>query len=530
MRRIVRSIAIVAVLLILVLLSLPFLIDANQFRPMLESNVSSALGREVKLGDLKLSILSGGVAAGDLSVADDPAFSQTPFLRAKLLKIGVELAPLLFSRKVNVTGLTIDQPEIALIQSDSGWNFSSLGTKSTAPAPSGKTRLDLSVKLVKIKGGRIALSHAGTHSKPHVIEKLDAEVRDFSTLSVFPFSLSATVAGGGAIKLEGKAGPISPEDVALTPVEASLKVSQLNLAGSGFVDASTGIAGLVSLDGSADSNGKWLVKGRLKAEQLKLARNGSPARRPVEFDFAIDHDPKKRSGVLSRGDIHIGAAHASLTGVYSQRRETTILKMNLSGPNMPVPELAAMLPALGVVLPSGSSLEGGTAGAKLTLEGPVGQLVTSGSLGLSNTRLTGFDLGSKMAAIVQLAGIRAGRDTDIQTLSANVRVTPEGTHAEDIKLIAPAIGELGGAGTVSADHALDFKMRATLHTSGGVMEAIGQKGDTSVPFFIAGTSSNPVFRPDVRGMTSEKIKSVGDSLGKKAGGLLDGIFGRKKRD
>src|SRR6267142_2812771 len=159
MRRILRFFAIVVVLLLLVVISLPFLVNINQFRPMLEYSLSSALGREVTVGNLKLAILSGGAGADDLSVADDPAFSRTPFLRAKSLKITVELAPLVFSSKLNVTGLTIDEPEIVLLQSDSGdWNFSSLGTKATAnapataPGPPSKAGLDLSVKLVKIAG------------------------------------------------------------------------------------------------------------------------------------------------------------------------------------------------------------------------------------------------------------------------------------------------------------------------------------------------------------------------------------------
>ena len=95
---------------------------------MLESRLSQALGREVKLGELKLSILSGSVTANDLSIADDPAYSRTPFVQAKSLAIGVEVWPLIASRQLHVTGLTIDAPAIALIQSPNGeWNFSKLG-------------------------------------------------------------------------------------------------------------------------------------------------------------------------------------------------------------------------------------------------------------------------------------------------------------------------------------------------------------------------------------------------------------------
>ena len=85
MRRAILLLSIVAAVLILAVLTLPFLIDTNQFRPAIESELTKSLGREVKIGDLKLSILSGRVTASDLSVADDPSFNQTPFLWTKAL-------------------------------------------------------------------------------------------------------------------------------------------------------------------------------------------------------------------------------------------------------------------------------------------------------------------------------------------------------------------------------------------------------------------------------------------------------------
>ena len=114
MKRIALIVGALVALLLVAALALPFLIDPNSFRPMLESRLTQALGREVKLGDLKLSILSGSVTANDLSIADDPAYSRTPFVQAKSLAIGVELWPLIASRQLHVTGLTIDQPAITL--------------------------------------------------------------------------------------------------------------------------------------------------------------------------------------------------------------------------------------------------------------------------------------------------------------------------------------------------------------------------------------------------------------------------------
>src|SRR5215831_2484630 len=155
MRRVLKWIAIVMAILVVAVISLPFLINVNQFKPMLESELSTALNREVKLGNLKLSLLAGEVTADDLSVAEDEAFGKPAFVSAKALNVGAEIWPFLMSRKLNVTYLTIDQPQVVLVQAPSGtWNFSSLGSnskKAAPPAPSpGFAPLDLSVKLVKI--------------------------------------------------------------------------------------------------------------------------------------------------------------------------------------------------------------------------------------------------------------------------------------------------------------------------------------------------------------------------------------------
>ena len=168
MGRVARVIGIVLALLIVVAIAVPFFIDANQFRPRLQTELGKALGRDVKLGDLKLSIWSGAVTAADLSISDDAAFSKSPFLSAQSLAVGVDLPALILSKKLIVTGIEITKPEIALLQTPSGaWNFSSLGAKSSAPPPpesssSGSSAPpDLSVKLLKVSDGRITMKRGG---------------------------------------------------------------------------------------------------------------------------------------------------------------------------------------------------------------------------------------------------------------------------------------------------------------------------------------------------------------------------------
>jgi len=138
MKRILKILAIVLGILIVIAIAIPFLIDANTFRPRLESELTDALGRQVKVGNLSLSLLSGSVSADNISIADDPAFSKSAFVQAKSLKMGVEMMPLIFSKTLNVTELTLKQPEINLVKSENGekWNFSSIGgNNASAPKP-----------------------------------------------------------------------------------------------------------------------------------------------------------------------------------------------------------------------------------------------------------------------------------------------------------------------------------------------------------------------------------------------------------
>jgi len=537
-----KIVGVVLALLILAALALPLLINGNQFRPVLEERLTAALGREVKIGDLKLSLFSGGASASDVSIADDPAFSKEPFVRAKTLAVGVELWPLIVSRRLNVTSLTVDQPEIALLQSPAGdWNFSSLGgkaatppaaaTPSTSASNADASATDLAVKLVKISKGRLTLNN-GSKSKPRTLENVNIELRDFSATSSFPFSLVADVAGGGSVKLEGKAGPIPPADVIETPFDLNLKIVSLDLAGSGFAQPSSGIAGIVSVDGNAGSNGHTVnIKGKLKADNLKLAKGGTPAKRAVEIDVALSHDLSKQSGTLERSAVHIGAAQANLNGTYRLNEDSPAISIKLVGPKMALTELATILPALDVVLPAGSVIERGTLSVDLTSLGLVDRLLTTGSIVIDDARLNNFDLGSKMKTIQQLAGVQAEPRTTIQSLSASVATSPEGTIVRDIRVVAPAVGELTGFGTVSPQHALNLQMRATVKASSNILTAIGQKGDVTIPFLITGTSSDPSFKPDVKGAAKETLQQYTKDPSKAidaAKGIMD-LF-KKRQD
>ena len=128
MNRTLKIVGIVVAVLILILIAIPFFINVNSFRPKIESTASDALGRKVTVGNLGLSLLTGSVTADNIAIAEDPAFGTSPFVTAKSLKVGVEIWPLITSKQLHVTEITLKEPQITLLKTAAGkWNFSSLG-------------------------------------------------------------------------------------------------------------------------------------------------------------------------------------------------------------------------------------------------------------------------------------------------------------------------------------------------------------------------------------------------------------------
>jgi len=565
MKRTLRIVAIVVVVLLLIVVIVPFLIPVDKFRPTIEEKASQALGRQVQLGGLSLSLLTGSLSAQNLSVGDDPKFSSSPFLTAKSLKVGVEIMPLIFSKTLNVTGITIENPEVNLLHNPAGqWNYSTLGgaaaKSAQKPAASSSTGPgDFSVQKFTLNDGRITVGSTASQ-KRSTYDHVNIVASNFSMTSKFPVTVTADLPSGGKFKLDGTAGPIDQTDASLTPIDAKLEVDSLDLASTGFVDARAGLGGILDLTANLSSqNGEAQTKGNVKISKALFISGGSPAGVPVTVDFDTKYDLRKSAGVLNPSTVKIGNAAAHLNGTYKTAGDDTIVNIKVEAKDMPAKDLELFLPALGINLPKGASLQAGTLNADLDLAGPVGKLVTTGNVGLFKGVLAGFDLGSKMSGVASLAGIKSGKDLQIEKLTSNLRMAPDGLKADNFIAVLPGVANLSGAGTVDSKNNLDFKMAATLTSSlgdvaspvssvGGLLGKAtgggggGCKGGTTVPFQIQGTTADPKFVPDVGGLAAGMLKSqlgcaggLGATGAKDAGVVpadainsLGGLFKKKK--
>lgn len=535
-RRLWITIAAVAGGIILILLiAIPFLLNADNYRPRIQTMLSDATGRQVTLGHLSFSLFTGSLTADQLSIADDPAFSQQPFIQAKQIHIGIEVGPLLFHKQVLIRSITIDTPKINLIQNQANvWNYASLGNSSKrSNKPETQSSMpNLSIGVLEVKDGQVTVTDLGAPTPPRVIQNVQAKVSDFSLTTPFTYSLSASFPGNGTASVSGKGGPFNQADASKTPFTAKVEVKHADLVAGGFVPPSAGVSGIADLNADITSNGQSAhVQGTIDASQLKLAANGSPAPRPVHVNFTVDQNLASLSGQLRNTTLAFGKALFNIAGTYKTQGAKTNLNVTAATQGAPINDLEAFLPSLGIQMPSGSKLQGGTLTTNLAVTGTSDAPVISGPVRLDNTQLAGFDLGSKMSAVTALTGGKTGNVTTVRVLSLNLREAGGALDAQNILLDVPALGTATGSGTVSAAKALNFHVVAKLAQTGAAGMAttaismigggVGGVGGVAagalkngVPVTITGTASSPIITPDLKGLTSGAGHNPASLLGK----------------
>jgi AsmA protein len=123
-------------LAVLAALVLPSLVNLERYRAALASRAGKALGREVKLGDLRVSLWGGiGAEAKGIQIAEATGLGAEPFLSADALRVRVQLFPLLRGQ-VKVSSAVLERPRIRLMHTRDGrWSVEDLLGSHAAPSP-----------------------------------------------------------------------------------------------------------------------------------------------------------------------------------------------------------------------------------------------------------------------------------------------------------------------------------------------------------------------------------------------------------
>ncbi len=452
---------------------------------------------------------------------------------------------------LHVAKLLIDSPNLLIARP----------ATPTPPAPaaapdSNSMIATLSVDSLEVKNGVITVAASGQPASTAVYRQVNLTVSNYSPKTSSPFNLSAQLPRGGSLNVSGNAGPFNQQNAARTPIDAEISLKHVDIAASGLIAPGSGIGGLMNLDAKATSDGQTLnSNGVAHVEGLRLAKNATSSSQPVDVRFAATRNMQSQAGQLQHSTVTIGSgAVINVVGTYQPTGAATQVSLKVDAPGLMIDQIQAFLPSLGIKLPPGSRLQGGTLTASLNVTGPTNNPVISGPVRLDNTQLAGFDLGSALSSIAPLTGLHPGSGTVIRSLSLNLYAANGSIRTDNVVLVVPALGSATGSGTIAASGALNYHVNlkpAALSGGGaGAAEAGGVASQlmgmvpggagkvvgalpanmlkNGIPLAIAGTTSSPTFTPSFLGGggnspgTSSKGQTPGNSVGNALGGLLKG--------
>lgn len=368
---------IVIAVIVLILVITPLFVNANTFRPEIEQELSGMLKRKVAIGHLSVSVLSGSLVANRISIGDDPAYSNQPFLTAKSLSVGVNLMPLIFSKKLEVRSLTIANPHIQLLRDSQGnWNFDTLGGSAAPAAPAPKPAppsspsansspiQSFSVGKLAINNATIAFGRAGQPTRL-AYENANLTASNISATQAFPLSFDARTPGGGHLNLHAHVGPLAEVGASRLPFQGQLQATNVS---------AQDVQSLLAVLGYALPTGSSLQGGTIQAN---LDLHGP-------FQRLVTSGPVKLSNVRLAGYSFLSQMAKALGTARAATGNDTLIKVASSDLRYAPQGLQAQ--NLNIVIPVLGTLTGsGTVGAnnqlnfrmiaKLAGSSPLAQLV-----------------------------------------------------------------------------------------------------------------------------------------------------------
>ncbi len=271
MRKLIRTILIVVGLIVLVVIAVGTYAVLNlngiiqKQRGLILTKASDAVGRKVDIQDIHASLGWGVVAdLRGVTIADDPNFSQTPFVQAADVYARVALMPLL-SHRIEIKQVSLKQPVVHIIRNQHGeLNVSSIGKKpsageATAPASSvppatgtqplkgvpltqaqpqgqpasGAAALGaVSVSSLTIDDGTVVYQDAG--AAPVTVSAVNLDVENLGVSTPVDITLSLAALGTSKnFSMTGKVGPLITNgaiDMSAIPLAFSLDLGPFTMA------------------------------------------------------------------------------------------------------------------------------------------------------------------------------------------------------------------------------------------------------------------------------------------------------------
>jgi AsmA protein len=431
-----KKIAIIAgailVVLIGVVLIIPMLIPSDVYRQRIEAEATKALGREVNVGKVGVSLFPRIEArAGASTIANPDGFGDQPFASMKELRAAVALWPLLF-QKVEIDEFVLVEPNIAMVQLEDGRNNWTFEVPKGEPPKPGEQPKPLSASLgdVRILNGHVSYDDRKS-GQVHTLSKLNLKA-DMQAIDK-PFNVRADgLANDLAFKLETKIeNPKSMMDGLASPVTIKLDTDLIKTDLDGTLALGAEPAFDFKFDGEIPSAVQladaFQVKDLPARNVLgKLSASGQAFGNPSDITLKIA-DARHESPLLN----------ADLKG---EARVAQFITLALEA-NAEAPKLAELARAMNMEAPAGEAL--GKATATTRIDGKLGDLSFSNVKFAHDSGLLKMDFtgGAKLGAALSFDGRLNINAPDLRKLaSAAGAQLPEGDVYKSFSLTGDTSG------------------------------------------------------------------------------------------
>lgn len=412
MRKLLIAVGIFVVLVVAGVAMLPRLVDVNRYHSQIQAKVSAALKRPVTLGRMELKVFPPSIRVQNAVIGEDPAFrTGRPFAAAEELHVRAELLPLL-RKKVRITAIELRNPVVELVRNQQGiWNFASLGQDKPSPAhtqppaapgqtqpvPVGQqpSQAGVSIEDLTITNGTVAVTDLQQRTARQVYENIDLAIEGYGPNRTFDIELAADLPGAGAdsLKLDGRAGPMVPGNVAATPFDGSFNLQQVSIGSvQRFIksEALAGMDGIVSGKGDIKNDANRLsANGNLAIEKGKI--RGVDIGYPVRADFDLATDANSGLVRIEKGALKLGNTPVNISGNLQTKATPMQLDVKLNVPDASIAEVARLASAFGVAFNPRMQVTGRIA-ADVTARGAATSPQMQGSIRGRDLQMTGANL------------------------------------------------------------------------------------------------------------------------------------------
>ena len=354
-------------LLLLGLLALPRLININNYRGQIAGQLEQRLGRQVSLGALSLHVWPLlNVNVSDVQIGDDPQIAPGAFVQAKAVRLRLGWLSLLRGNP-QVAGLELIEPAVTLIKATpEKWNWSTLKPLQEQASETEQAPLNLRVT----NGSFKLIDRTLTPPVEKTYSGVNLKLDDFAPHRAFGFELGVVMPGtqAGQLQISGTAGPLDAKDSTQTPLDARVKLEQVELASlEALLGQQSAHAGKLTLD--TEVTGKLAdglkATGQLRAEQWRFVADVEPARTPLEVEFKFTaksvKDTSSTTNIsvqIEQGDLTLGKTAVSITGQINQLSAQPTYDLQLKGDRIALDSLLESAYAMGFGPPPGSQASG----------------------------------------------------------------------------------------------------------------------------------------------------------------------------